>query len=84
MDNVQKVAITGGIFWGACLFVTTLASVYFNGYAAPFLNAFGSIYPGYSVTLMGSVIGAIYGFFDAFVGIYIIAWVYKWVSKNIK
>ncbi|MCL5003949.1 MAG: bacteriophage holin [Patescibacteria group bacterium] len=78
--NLNKAALTGGIVWGGCLFVTTLASVYF-GYATAFLQAFGSIYPGYSITLTGSVVGLIYGFLDAFVGVYIIAWVYKMLSK---
>ena len=74
--NVQRAALTGGILWGVGMFIITLANVFF-GYGAELLEVIASVYPGYTLTLAGSVVGLIYGFIDAFVGIYIIAWVYK-------
>jgi hypothetical protein len=69
------------------LFITTLFSVY-TGYARLFLDGIASIYPGYSITLIGSVNGLVYGFIDVFVGVYIFAWVYKQLKnkalRNIK
>lgn len=78
--NTKRVALAGGIVWAGCLFVTTLVSVY-TGFAAAFLNGIASIYPGYSITLQGSIIGLIYGFVDVFVGVYIFMWVYKMLGK---
>ena len=81
--STKRAALTGGIVWGATVFLTTLTSLYF-GYGKVFLDWVASIYPGYSVTLVGSVVGLVYGFLDMFVGIYIIAWVYKQVGKYVK
>lgn len=76
MKNVKRAALTGGIVWGACIFLSTLAAIYF-GYGIAFLEWVGSIYPGYSISLVGSIVGAIYGFFDVFIAIYIISWLYS-------
>jgi len=73
--HVRRAALTGGIVWGATVFLSTLANIYF-GYGTVFLNWVASIYPGYSLTLAGSVIGLVYGFLDVFVGVYIVTWVY--------
>jgi hypothetical protein len=79
--NLDKAALTAGIVWGGCMFVTTLAAVYFH-YGESFLNAMASIYPGFQISVAGSVIGFIYGFLDAFVGVYIVAWVYRQLAKK--
>ena len=78
--DIKKVAFTGGVLWSAILFFTTLASVSF-GYGTAFLNGIASIYPGYSISLIGSVVGLIYGFFDVFIGVYLFVWVYKKIGK---
>jgi len=80
MKKVQKVALTGGIVWGSAIFLVTLANVFW-GYGTDFLKVWQSIYPGFSISLGGSVIGLIYGFLDVFVGVYIIDWVYKKLGK---
>lgn len=79
--ETKRVAITGGIIWAVALFVVTLISVYTGGYAKAFLEDIASIYPGYSISLVGSVVGLIYGFFDVFVGVYIFVWIYKKLGK---
>ncbi len=79
----MHVALTGGIVWGATLFLATLLNLYY-GYGKAFLDVWVSIYPGFSVSLLGSVVGRIYGFLDMFVGFYIIVWVYKQVTKYVK
>lgn len=78
--DVKRVALTGGIIWAMGMFVTTLLGVYF-GYATEFLRSMASIYPGYSVSLVGSIVGLIYGFLDVFVGVYVFAWVYQKLGK---
>lgn len=79
--NTTRVALTGGIIWAAAIFVTTLVSVFTGGYGKSFLDDIASIYPGYSISLVGSIVGLIYGFLDVFVGIYIFMWVYKRISR---
>ena len=79
--NTKRFALAGGIMWALCLFVTTLVSVFTGGFAKAFLDGIASIYPGYSISLAGSVIGLIYGFLDVFVGVYIFAWIYKMLGK---
>lgn len=81
--KTKQAAVAGGIIWGAVLFLTTLANIYF-GYGTAFLNVWTSIYPGFSLSLVGSVVGFVYGFLDMFVGIYIIVWVYKQTGKYLK
>ena len=79
--NTKRVALAGGIIWAAGMFATTIISIYTNGYAREFLNIMASIYPGYTISLAGSVIGAIYGFLDVFVLVYIFTWIYKKLGK---
>jgi tetrahydromethanopterin S-methyltransferase subunit G len=79
--NPKSFGLTTGILWGLCIAIITLVSIITN-YATNFLNLIASIYPGYSITLLGSFIGLIYGFIDGFVCGYIFAWLYNWLEKR--
>jgi hypothetical protein len=69
-----------GLIWGVSLFITTWIS-YYTGYADLFLRTMaGSIYPGYSISPGGSLLGLIYGFIDGFIAGAVIAWVYNKVA----
>ncbi len=73
--------ITLGIVWGGALFFTTLLSV-FTGYGKLFLEALPqSIYPGYSISLVGSFLGLIYGFLDGLICGALIGWIYNKFAK---
>lgn len=74
--NVKGLALASGVIWGLAMFVVTLISA-MNGYAADFLVVMASVYPGFSLTYGGAVVGAIYGFLDGFVGGWIFAWLYN-------
>lgn len=78
--NPKALGLACGILWGAALWLVTIISV-MNGYAAEFLKIIANIYPGYSVSGMGSIVGAIYGFVDGFVGCYVFAWLYNQFAK---
>ena len=72
--------IAVGILWGGCIFLTTLVSHY-TGYGTAFLEALPlSIYPGYSITLVGSAVGLVYGFADGFICGAIGGWIYNKVA----
>jgi hypothetical protein len=70
-----------GSVWSAALFITTLLSIY-TGYGKSFLEAIPlSLYPGYSISPLGSLLGLIYGFFDGLISGTIIGWIYNIVVK---
>tara|TARA_Y100000310_G_C20648970_1_gene798281 strand:- start:696 stop:953 length:258 start_codon:yes stop_codon:yes gene_type:complete len=79
--DAKNFGLAGGILWGAVFFITTLISTG-TGYASAFLGVFVNLYPGYTITLLGSVIGLIYGFIDGFVGLFVLAWLYNKLSKG--
>lgn len=71
-----------GVFWGGTLFLWTLISV-MTGYSREFLMLLSSVYPGYEITLTGSVIGLVYGSLDGFVTGYVFAWIYVILAQRI-
>ena len=76
MLNARRLGLAGGILWGLSMFVCTLISLY-TGYGTAWLNLMADIYPGYTISLIGSVIGLAYGFADAFIGFFLLAWLYN-------
>ena len=76
-----RLGLAGGVVWGASLFVLTLVAQCF-GYGRDFLVLFVALYPGYSITFAGSIVGAVIGFADAFVGLWILAWIYNKLGKK--
>ena len=71
-----------GSVWGAALFITTWVC-FLTGYGRLFLEVLAqSIYPGYSISPLGSLVGLVFGFADGFVGGGLIALVYNKASKQ--
>jgi len=81
MLNPTRLGIAGGIIGGVCMFLVTLFSLY-TGYAAPFLTLLSSVYVGYKISWIGSIIGLIYGFIDGFIKLYVLAWIYNKLGKT--
>jgi len=79
--NAKNFALAGGILWGAAMLILTLISVA-TGYGDAFLTLIATVYPGYSISVVGSILGLVYGFIDAFIGLYIFAWLYNWLEKR--
>jgi len=70
-----------GSVWGVSLFITTWIS-YYTGYGKLFLEVLAqSIYPGYTITPLGSFLGLLYGFADGFVSAALIGYIYNKVVK---
>ena len=76
MLNPIKLGISGGILWGLCMFVCTILAMSV-GYATEFLHLMAGIYPGYTISWWGALIGLVYGFFDVFIGLFLLAWLYN-------
>lgn len=70
-----------GIVWGGALFITTLLS-YFTDYGKLFLEVVSSIYPGYSISPLGSFFGLFYGFVDLFISGILIGWIYNRIVRE--
>jgi len=79
--NVWALAVAGGILWGASIFVLTWLDIlgYGNANAALIVKSY---YVGFTVSPVGSVIGAVYGFFDAGIACAIFALIYNKVAKK--
>jgi predicted MFS family arabinose efflux permease len=71
-----------GSVWGGLLFITTWLS-YYTGYGKLFLNVLAeSIYPGYTISPLGSLLGLFYGFLDGFVCAALIALIYNKIADR--
>jgi hypothetical protein len=80
--NVKSFALTAGVFWGLGLFLLTWWIIAFDGETKE-ATLISKLYRGYTISAIGSVIGAIYGFFDALIGGAVFAWIYnKFVSST--
>ena len=79
--NTLALGVSLGVIWGGILFVVTWLS-YFTGYGKMFLDVLAaSIYPGYSISPVGSVVGLLYGFADAGIGGVILGWLYNKIAR---
>ncbi len=80
--NPKAFGIAAGCFWGLMMLLTTILNL-FTGYGQKLLEAFVELYPGYTISLFGSVVGFAYGFVDLFVGGFMIAWLYNKLEDKI-
>ncbi len=74
--NAVSLGVAGGILWGAMMLILTWICMA-NGYASMWLEVMSSVYPGYSISFAGSIIGLLYGFADGFIGLFILGWLYN-------
>ncbi|MBI4896426.1 MAG: hypothetical protein HY832_02660 [Candidatus Aenigmarchaeota archaeon] len=79
--NAKNLGLAGGTLWGVTIFATTLVSLG-TGLGNQFLLTYGSLHPGYSISVVGSVVGLAYGFICGFVGLYVLAWLYNWFERT--
>lgn len=74
--NAKAFGLAGGILWSASMFLLTWLGI--MGYGSQNAGDIArSYYVGYSVTPIGSVIGAVYGFFDAGIACLLFALIYN-------
>lgn len=72
----MALALAVGILWGVIVFLGTLAVAWW-GFGQDFFQVWTSVYPGYTLTLGGSILGLIYGFIDGFIGGWLLGWLYN-------
>jgi hypothetical protein len=81
MLHPVRLGVAGGVVCGVALFLCTLFAVW-TGHAAPYLHLLVDVYPGYTVSGIGSVVGLFWGFVKGFVGFYVLAWIYNKLSDK--
>jgi hypothetical protein len=82
--SAKSFGLTCGILWGLCVALMTVLNLIpaFNGYAGEMLLMVRGFYPGYDISWLGVLVGAVYGFIDGFVGGWLLAWLYNRLAKN--
>jgi len=81
--SVKALAITAAILWGGAILLTGVGNLIAPGYGAAFLELAASIYPGYEVGGLGSVIvGTLYAAVDGAVFGGIFAWLYNRILRG--
>ena len=73
--SVKGLALSAGIVWGAAVLLITLAAVARG--AGVHVGLLAAIYPGYSVSYVGSIIGLVYGFVSAGIAGALVACLYN-------
>jgi hypothetical protein len=74
--NAPKFGLALGIILGLAMLIIGISATYAN-YGANIVALCSSIYIGYDITLVGSIVGGIWGFLDGLVGGFIFAWLYN-------
>jgi len=78
--NVKAFALASGLIWGFGVFFLTWWLIMREGNPEPCL--INRMYPGCTMTPLGSLIGAVWGFIDAGIGGAIFAWLYNLLAKK--
>tara|TARA_B100000427_G_scaffold233965_1_gene197018 strand:+ start:1959 stop:2198 length:240 start_codon:yes stop_codon:yes gene_type:complete len=79
MLNAKRMGIAGGVVLGVLTLLLTLIAVFF-GHGVSFLMILTSLYPLYTVSVVGSIIGLINGFILGFIIFYSLIHVYDLVG----
>ncbi|MBI4372876.1 MAG: hypothetical protein HY585_04030 [Candidatus Omnitrophica bacterium] len=81
--SIRGLAIAGGIFWGASVFLVGVLNLIAPTYGLSFLWFASSVYPGYKAdpTLVSVLIGTAYAAADGFVSGAALAWLYNIFSS---
>ncbi len=81
--DVRAFALTCATVWGIGLFLATWWIIAIDGPSdgATFI---GSLYRGYSLTPVGSLVGLVWAVVDGLIGGAIFAWLYNWFGSRAK
>jgi hypothetical protein len=83
--NATINGVVSGLAVGFLIFIATIWLVIKGGpVVGPNLSLLGQFFIGYSVTLIGSVIGFGYGFLTGFLFGYIVSAIYNWILDIIE
>jgi hypothetical protein len=77
--DALKFALAGAIYGASCVAIATICALLGVPGFKPFADLLAQFYGfyGYSVSILGILIGAFWGFFEGFVHFGIFAWLYN-------
>ncbi len=79
--NVRASALSLGIIWGLLVFGFTWW-LYFRHISVGQPTLVGKVYPYYTISPLGSLLGLIYGFIDGLIVGGAFAWIYNRLKKE--
>jgi len=74
--SVKGLAVSLGTLWAIAIFLMGIAATV-SGWGNSFVNLLGSMYIGYSASLVGSIIGAVWALIDGLICGALVAWLYN-------
>ncbi len=80
--NIKAFSLTSGLILGLGIFVMTWWVIAFDGVTGA-STPIGSVYRGYNISPLGSIIGLIWGAVGGLIGGAIFAWVYNTIGERI-
>ena len=79
--NVRALALSLGIIWGVMIFLFTWW-LYVRNISVGAPTLVGKVFPYFTISPLGSLLGLIYGFIDGFIMGAAIAWLYNRFNKE--
>lgn len=79
--NVRASALSLGIIWGLLVFLFTWW-LYFRQISVDQPTLVGKVYPYYTISPLGSLLGLAYGFIDGLIVGWAFAWIYNRLHKE--
>jgi hypothetical protein len=79
--NIKAYALTCAILWSFSIFIMTWWLIVMGSTGD--MKLLGDFYRGFTLTPVGSVIGAVWAFFDALIGGAIFAWLYNKLTTQL-
>ena len=74
--NSKSLGLAGGVIWGVFIMLVTWITL-LTGCGFVFLSTLADLYPGYSISFLGSIVGLIWGFVAGFIKLYALGWLYN-------
>ena len=79
--RVRALGLAVGTVWALCVLVAALCLIWFG--QVPGVPLIKKLYPGYYITYLGALVGAIWSFVNGFVAGALVAWLYNQFHKAI-
>ena len=79
--DVKSFALAGGLVWGVAIFALTWWMMAFEGISTE-PTLIGRVYPGYSISPVGSFIGLVWALVDGLIIGAVFAWLYNLLASR--